>query len=149
WTFGPRSRQGKGQEDRMTRSARWKMITLTAMVASIGFGLQMGAYHPGALARGNPHWTPTAVPVSSATSTPKPTATSAPVPTATRTPLPPSTATPTATGGSSIKTVFLIVEENHNWSSYYGSSSAPYINGTLLPQSSYATNYKNPPGLHP
>jgi phospholipase C len=45
--------------------------------------------------------------------------------------------------------VFLIVEENHNWSSIYGSSSAPYINNTLLPQASYATQYYNPPGLHP
>jgi len=41
-----------------------------------------------------------------------------------------------------IKTVFVILEENHNWDSIHGSSDAPYINTTLLPMSSYATNYK-------
>ena len=39
--------------------------------------------------------------------------------------------------------------ENRNWSSILGSSQAPYINHTLLPQSSYATQYYNPPGNHP
>lgn len=39
--------------------------------------------------------------------------------------------------------------ENHNWSSIKGSSSAPYINNTLLPMSSRAEQYYNPPGLHP
>jgi hypothetical protein len=39
--------------------------------------------------------------------------------------------------------------ENHNWSSISGSSSAPYINNTLLPQASYALNYQNPAGIHP
>jgi hypothetical protein len=39
--------------------------------------------------------------------------------------------------------------ENHNWSDIFKSSSAPYINQTLLPQSSYATQYFNPPGNHP
>ena len=56
------------------------------------------------------------------------------------------------TGGSAgnhVKTVFLIMMENHNWSAIKGSSSAPYINKTLLPMSSYATNYQNPPGNHP
>ncbi len=57
----------------------------------------------------------------------------------------------TLSGGSAgaLQTVFLIVMENHNWSSISGSSSAPYINGTLLPQASYALNYQNVPGLHP
>ncbi len=40
--------------------------------------------------------------------------------------------------------------ENHNWSDIKGSSSAPYINGTLLPESSYCTNYfDNPAANHP
>ena len=50
---------------------------------------------------------------------------------------------------SSVKTVFIILMENHNWSQIKGSSSAPYINNTLLPMSSYATQYFNPPGIHP
>ena len=52
-------------------------------------------------------------------------------------------------GGTTIKTVFIILMENHNWSDIYKSSSAPYINQTLLPQASYATQYFNPPGNHP
>jgi len=48
-----------------------------------------------------------------------------------------------------IKTVFLIVMENHNWSDIINSPSAPYINNTLLPQASYALQYYNPSGLHP
>ena len=51
--------------------------------------------------------------------------------------------------GHALKTVFVIVMENHNWSSIQGSSSAPYINHTLLPQASYALQYYNPPGNHP
>ena len=43
--------------------------------------------------------------------------------------------------------------ENHNWSSIQGSSSAPYINSLLAgankSQTSYATQYYNPPGTHP
>jgi len=50
--------------------------------------------------------------------------------------------------GSS-STVFLIVMENHNWSDIKNNSSAPYINNTVLPMSSYATQYFNPPGNHP
>src|ERR1051326_1881930 len=50
---------------------------------------------------------------------------------------------------TSVKTVFIILMENHNWSQIKGSSSAPYINNTLLPMSSYATQYFNPPGIHP
>lgn len=45
--------------------------------------------------------------------------------------------------------VFIILMENHNWSSIHGSSSAPYINNTLLPMASYCEQYYNPPGLHP
>jgi len=39
--------------------------------------------------------------------------------------------------------------ENHNWSDIKNNSSAPYINNTVLPMSSYATQYFNPPGNHP
>src|SRR4051812_1660551 len=45
--------------------------------------------------------------------------------------------------------VFVIPLENHNWSSFLGNASAPYLNGTLLPQASYCDQYYNPPGLHP
>lgn len=53
-----------------------------------------------------------------------------------------------------IKTVFVIVMENHNWtgdgsSDIKGNSAAPYINYTLIPMASYANNYNNPPGIHP
>jgi hypothetical protein len=48
-----------------------------------------------------------------------------------------------------IKTVFIIVMENHNWSDIFNNPSAPYINQTLLPQASYALQYFNPPGNHP
>ncbi len=50
--------------------------------------------------------------------------------------------------GSS-STVFLIVMENHNWSDIKNNSSAPYINNTVLPMASYASQYFNPPGNHP
>jgi phosphatidylinositol-3-phosphatase len=46
-------------------------------------------------------------------------------------------------------TVFVIMMENHNWSAIYNSSSAPYINNTLLPMASYALQYYNPTGIHP
>ena len=48
-----------------------------------------------------------------------------------------------------IKTVFVIVLENHNWSAIKGNASAPYLNGTLLAQGAHAEQYFNPPGLHP
>ncbi|MHB8418278.1 MAG: alkaline phosphatase family protein [Myxococcales bacterium] len=56
---------------------------------------------------------------------------------------------PAPFAGGKIHNVFLILMENHNWSDIYQSSSAPYINGTLLPEASYATQYFNPPGNHP
>lgn len=52
-------------------------------------------------------------------------------------------------GHSSIKTVFLIVMENHNWSDIAGSPRAPYINDTLLHLGAHAQQYRNPPGNHP
>jgi len=45
--------------------------------------------------------------------------------------------------------VFVIVLENHDWSLFRDSPSAPYINHTLLPMASYAKAYNNPPGVSP
>jgi phospholipase C len=53
------------------------------------------------------------------------------------------------TTGARIKTVFIIMMENHNWSDILNNPSAPYINQTLLPQASYALQYFNPTGNHP
>jgi len=50
---------------------------------------------------------------------------------------------------NNIKTVFIILMENHNWAQIKNSPSAPYINNTLLPMASYAEQYYNPPGIHP
>jgi phospholipase C len=47
-----------------------------------------------------------------------------------------------------IKTVWIILMENHNWSQILGSKRAPYIN-SLLPSFSHAEQYFNPPGNHP
>jgi hypothetical protein len=48
-----------------------------------------------------------------------------------------------------IKTVWIIVMENQNWSSIKGSKSAPYVNDTVLPMASHAEQYFNPPNVHP
>jgi len=48
-----------------------------------------------------------------------------------------------------VRTVFLIVMENKNWSQIVSNSSAPFINNVLLSQASYANQYFNPPHLHP
>ncbi len=50
---------------------------------------------------------------------------------------------------TSRRTVFVILMENHNWSSIKGSPSAPYINNMLLPMGAHAEQYYNPPKLHP
>lgn len=53
-------------------------------------------------------------------------------------------------GPSAIQTVFVIVMENHNWSSILGSDSAPYLNSLLTrDDASYADEYYNPTRLHP
>jgi len=70
-------------------------------------------------------------------------------PTAVSTPRPPTPTNTTSSSDHAIKTVFLIVMENQNWSSIKGNPSAPYINNTLLPMASRAEQYYNPPGLHP
>ncbi len=72
-----------------------------------------------------------------------------PVGTATSIPNPAATTAPTPTFASTVRTVFLILMENHNWSDIKNNSSAPYINNTLLPMASYAEQYYNPPGIHP
>ncbi len=52
--------------------------------------------------------------------------------------------------GHHIKTVFVIVMENHNWSDIKGSPSAPYLNGTLLSLGAHAEGYyDNPAHVHP
>jgi phosphatidylinositol-3-phosphatase len=56
---------------------------------------------------------------------------------------------PPAPADHRIKTVWVIVMENQDWSSIKGSKFAPYINGSLLPQASYTEQYFNPPRIHP
>ena len=53
-----------------------------------------------------------------------------------------------------IKTVFVIVMENHNWTgdgslNIKDNSEAPYINYDLIPNGAHANNYWNPPHEHP
>jgi len=55
---------------------------------------------------------------------------------------------PQAPPPSNIKTVWIILMENHNWSQILGSKNAPYIN-SLLPKASHTEQYFNPPGIHP
>jgi phosphatidylinositol-3-phosphatase len=50
---------------------------------------------------------------------------------------------------NTIKTVWIIVMENHDWSTIKGSPSAPYINGTLLKLGAHAEHYTSPYGIHP
>ena len=61
---------------------------------------------------------------------------------------------------SNVKTVWVILMENHNWTGnnsgarfgapdLKGSPLAPYINGPLLERSAHAEQYFNPPGIHP
>ena len=50
---------------------------------------------------------------------------------------------------ATLKTVFVIVMENKNWTQIAGNPDAAYINGTLVPSSALATQYFNPPHLHP
>ncbi len=60
---------------------------------------------------------------------------------------------PTPAASSSLpgglKTVFVIVMENHDWASIKGSADAPYINHTLLRVGAHAEQYYNPPSVHP
>jgi phospholipase C len=56
-------------------------------------------------------------------------------------------ASPTPT--DRIKTVFLIMMENHSWSTISGSSRAQYIDDKLVKLGGHAENYFTPPGNHP
>lgn len=48
-----------------------------------------------------------------------------------------------------IKTVFLILFENHDWIDIRDTNHCPYINQEVLPRAAFAENYSTPPGLHP
>ncbi len=50
-----------------------------------------------------------------------------------------------ANSHTNVQTVFIILMENVTWSAIKSSASAPYINNTLLPRSSYADNYFTAP----
>jgi phosphatidylinositol-3-phosphatase len=61
---------------------------------------------------------------------------------------------------SKVKTVWVVLMENHNWTGnnsgaafgapdLKGNPLAPYINGPLLETSAHAEQYYNPPGNHP
>jgi phosphatidylinositol-3-phosphatase len=54
-----------------------------------------------------------------------------------------------ALGATAIKKVYLVMMENHDWSTLQGSASAPYINNTLLPLSAHAEAYFTANRLHP
>jgi hypothetical protein len=60
-----------------------------------------------------------------------------------------STGNDGSTASHAIKTVFIIMMENENWSNITADSSATYINGTLVPNSGIALQYYTPPGNHP
>lgn len=51
-------------------------------------------------------------------------------------------------GTRAIKTVFVIMMENHSWSTVSGSKSAPYIK-SLIPLGGHAEAYSTPKGNHP
>jgi hypothetical protein len=61
----------------------------------------------------------------------------------------PIKAVATITADKKIKTVFVIVMENHNWSDIKNNDDAPYINKTLLKIGAHAEEYYNPPSIHP
>lgn len=52
-----------------------------------------------------------------------------------------------ASTANAIKTVFVIAMENHDWDDIAGSTSAPYINGTLLRIGAHAERYRS--DVHP
>ncbi|HVT05934.1 MAG TPA: hypothetical protein VHO67_00675, partial [Polyangia bacterium] len=91
--------------------------------------------------------TPTPIATGGTTPTPAATGGSAPTPTPTggTTPTPPATGgtSGTAAGGHT-QVVFVITFENEAEDAVYGSSSAPYINKTLIPQYARATAFTDP-----
>jgi hypothetical protein len=48
-----------------------------------------------------------------------------------------------------IRTVFVIIMENHSWSDIQNRPSAPYLNNILLPAGSHCEAYSNLFGVHP
>jgi phosphatidylinositol-3-phosphatase len=50
---------------------------------------------------------------------------------------------------SALRTVFVIVLENHDWAAIYNNTNAPYLNQALLPMASFAAQYHKPPVGHP
>ena len=48
-----------------------------------------------------------------------------------------------------IRTVFLIMMENHSWETIRDTNHCPFINQVLLPQASFAENYYTPTNNHP
>ena len=63
--------------------------------------------------------------------------------------LPPRVPSPAVPAINGVGTVFVILMENHDWSTIVGSAFCPYINKTLLPRSSFATRYHSPISVHP
>src|SRR5229473_2250552 len=60
------------------------------------------------------------------------------------------TSLPALAGGlQDIKTVFVLMMENHDWSTILDVNYCPYIVNSLVPRSSFCTQYFNPPALHP
>src|SRR5260221_13950888 len=60
------------------------------------------------------------------------------------------TSLPALAGGlQDIKTVFVLMMENHDWSTILDVNYCPYIVNSLVPRSSFCTQYYNPPTLHP
>src|SRR5258708_1163765 len=49
----------------------------------------------------------------------------------------------TASSLAQIHHVFVIVEENHDWSSIYKNANAPFINNVLLTQDAFVNDYHN------
>jgi len=45
--------------------------------------------------------------------------------------------------------VVIVILENHSPADIYGSTSAPYLNGTLIPAGAKFTDASTPPGMHP
>jgi hypothetical protein len=45
--------------------------------------------------------------------------------------------------------VVVVIMERHSPADIYGGASAPYLNGTVIPQGAKFTNSKTPPGMHP
>lgn len=59
-------------------------------------------------------------------------------------------AAPVHAGGlAQVKTVFILMFENHDWSSIRETNFCPYLNTVLLPQAAWAEHYYNPTNNHP